>query len=281
MRFPVRLLVLHWLLLSSLGERPIAAEDRAERRPLVALTELSARAAGVETMLRAGNWKEAGKGARASWREELDHPRPDRERLASAMALRALAEAARGEREGAICRWQAAHHLDARLQGADLSPYGAAGELLERSGPTTPPAPVEAMELVEPIVTRRRPLQYPNEVRSVVLGGIVTLSAIVDERGAVRQPVIESVLARNPVRALAVEPTAALVHASGTRNLPLLVAISVLDTFCDWRFRPATVAGEPVAYRKSIAIPFATVTNPRWVDPIDPPPERVPGPDRP
>jgi hypothetical protein len=225
-------------------------------KPLTELASLSGKAAEVEALLRADKWREASQKSRKLWGVEINGDEPARERLAAALALRALAEAGTGETDTAVCRWQAAQHLDERLYDADLSPYGAAGKVLEgnrwgaaRTGPVSG-------KLQQPAVTRGSALPYPVQARRMKVQGVVLLTGIVDERGALHQPAVVRLLS-NTFGDMGELESAAVAGPLDSRRL---VAISALDSFCDWRFRPATADGKPVAFQQIVAVPFNTAS---------------------
>ncbi|HEX9945863.1 MAG TPA: energy transducer TonB [Thermoanaerobaculia bacterium] len=225
-------------------------------RPLPELAALSGRAAAVEALLRQRKWRGAHKSARKLWIEELNHKQPARERLAAALTLRALAEAGAGETEAAICRWQAAQHLEERLYDADLSPYGIAGEILGRHRWGVARAERSSAEVREPEAAKRTSFPYPAPARRAGVRGVVVVAGVVDEQGALHQPVIVRLLSHAGIVEEAFETAASLTDLSGARSLPRLVAVSALNSLCDWRFQPATAGGRPVAYQELLAIPF-------------------------
>jgi len=225
------------------------------RSPLTALVTLSPQAAKLEALLRENNWPKADKGARKAWAEELGDKQPSRERLAAVLALRALAQAGAGEKESAICRWQAAQHLDERLYDADLTSYGAAGELLDHNRWGVARAASGSEGLQVPALAKSAPFPFPSKVKEL-LQGTVMLAGIVDTSGAVHQPVIVQIFSNLRGAEDAFQPAGALTDGSGARDLTRLVAISALDALCDWRFRPATLDGKAVAYQGAIPVGF-------------------------
>jgi outer membrane biosynthesis protein TonB len=246
------------------GEQAVAAFQELTLNPpegksLPELAVLSGKPAEVESLLRAGKWKEAGKRTRKLWTAELDGDQPAQQRLAALLALRALADAGAGETEAAICRWQAAQHLDERLYDADLSPYGTAGRLLDANRWGAARVELVSGRILQPVMTRRPALSYPDKLRKKALQGIVVLTGIVDERGALRQPTV--------VRMYSITGEEMGEIESATFAEPLnprkLMAVNALDSFCDWHFRPATLnGGAPVAFQEIFAVPFSTGSQP-------------------
>jgi len=209
--------------------------------------------AAVEPLLRSGAGAgRAGAAARLAakrWDEALNGRARSAEELGAALALRALAEAGPGQPDrarAAVCRWQAAQVLSPALYDADLSPYGAAGALLDRNrwgserwvvhggvdrgreakaGPAAaPPRPS--------VVSRERPA-YPRFLRARRLADAVLLSGVVDEEGGLRQP----------------DPRAASASPS--------LDAAALDALCGFRFEPARAGGAPVASFYSVTMSFA------------------------
>jgi hypothetical protein len=223
-------------------------------KPLPELAALSGKAAEVESLLRAQKWREAEKRARKVWSDELHDKEPKRDRLAAAMALRALAEAGAGRADKAICHWQAAQHLDERLYDADLTPYGTAGEILgsHRWGAARAESRGEIVKS-DP----RFPFTYPAKTRRLNLKGMIVLTGVIDEQGALHQPAIVRVLGDHPTDREEFESSTAAVPMDSRR----LLAISILDSFCDRSFEPAVAGGKPVAYQEMIAVPFDTFSG--------------------
>jgi hypothetical protein len=215
---------------------------------------LSRKAVKAEELVRKGRWKDADQAAGKAWDQELNDKQPSRERLAAVQALRALAEAGAGDANAAICRWQAAQHLDGRLYDADLTPYGAAGQLLDRNRWGMAPAASWIEGLQKPEAGRRVPLAYPSTRE--VLQGVVVLAGVVDEAGAFRQPVIIHLASTSRGADHGLASDGSLMDSTGARNLPRLVAISALDSICDWSFKPATVDGKAIAVQAAIPVGF-------------------------
>ena len=89
--------------------------------------------ARVEGLVRSGSWGAARDGARGLWYQALEKPAVTQREIATLLMLRALAEAGLGMEAEAVCRWQAAQYVEPQLQSADLSAYGSAGQMLERT----------------------------------------------------------------------------------------------------------------------------------------------------
>ncbi len=192
--------------------------------PLAEMAPLLKPLADVERMLRAGEWTEAHARASRLWASWLDRSEQGAGELAVLLTLRALAEAGRGETDAAVCRWQAAQSLEPLLFHADLSAYGAPGEVLEQKRwgadndgvvPKGAPTP--------PVVRTRTPPLYPQLLQARGVEERVEVEVVLDATGAVREPMI-----------------------IGGRSVSQNLNASALDTLCDWRFEPAMLAGQPV-----------------------------------
>jgi TonB family protein len=192
--------------------------------PLAEMAPLTKPLADLEQMLRAGRWDEAHARAGRLWSSWLDRSQQDAGALAVLLTFRALAEAGRGETDSAVCRWQAAQNLEPLLFHADLSAYGAPGELLEGRRWGTDNTGVVPKGSPEPPVVRTRTLPlYPQLLQAQGVEERVEVEAILDATGAVREPMIV-----------------------GGRSASHNLNASALDTLCDWRFQPAVLAGQPV-----------------------------------
>lgn len=222
------------------------------RRPLGEIVVLDARASEAESLLRSGRWESAARKARSAWITALHDREPQRELLAATLALRALADAGAGRSRTAVCRWQAAQHLDDRLYGADLAAYGSAGALLDghRWG-----------VVAESGMARERPAKVTRAQRveggalPAKAQGVTFLAATVDERGDLVQPLI---LGKRP---LSTPDSSAVVfrYAAGPLDTTWLGAMVALDAVCDWTFQAARVAGRPVSSEVVMTVPVGAV----------------------
>src|SRR4029453_12189904 len=112
--------------------RTVSINNPSEQ-PLTGIAPLPEKRAEAESLLRAGRWRAASQLGEKLWQEALSTPGNTLRDLAAVMTLRALSDAGLGRENQAVCRWQAAQHLDPNLYNADLSSYGAAGTLLEKN----------------------------------------------------------------------------------------------------------------------------------------------------
>jgi TonB family protein len=145
---------------------------------------------------------------------------------ATALALEALADAGLGHEGPAICRWNAAQDLDVKLLVADLSAFGAPGELLKSHSVKLPPPgqgpfklpQTDTEDFKKPRILSRPSPQYTPAARKAKLEGIVIVEAIIDKDGS--------------------------VSSSGIlKNQHLGLGLSALEAVCAWRFKPATLKG--------------------------------------
>lgn len=152
---------------------------------------------------------------------------------ATALALEALADAGLGNEGMAACRWQAAQSLDPKLAGADLSAFGEAGALLKKHPFQAPSAPNPETHRLTPqgqekgeevqrpqLIAHGRPF-YTEAARRAGTRGAVVVEAIIEKDGSVSNPNV-------------------------LQHQPMGLDVSALDAACSWRFKPATLKGEPV-----------------------------------
>jgi TonB family protein len=200
----------------------------------------------VVDLLEAGRWQEGRELARqefaamGAWKYYL--PRP----AATALALEALADAGLGDEGTALCRWYAAQRVNPAFLKADLSRFGAAGALLARhpafsQAPTDPEA-LEQTELMkkdprnahEPVILSQSPPLYPERARRANVAGRIIIQAIIEKDGSVSRPVIIK------------------------KGLPEGLDIAAFDAVCTWRYKPATLKGEPIRVYHLLPVDFGT-----------------------
>lgn len=238
------------------GDEPVAVFrdirfDLPDRRPVGELTALSKEAARAEALLRAGSWQQAQLQAVRAWSAALAERQPRRELLAASLAFRALADAGAGSSSSAICRWQAAQHVDERLYGADLTPYLAAGALLDRHRWGSEPAAVSITE-VGPILKKGGPVRVPKGWMWSQLRGIALLAATIDEQGGLHQPVIVGMRGDTG----ADSPLMEFTYAPEPLGFARVGAVAALDALCDWTFAPARAGSRPVSSELVMAVAF-------------------------
>ena len=227
--------------------------DVPQRRPIGELIALSAPAGEAEAFLRAGSWQQAERAAKRAWEAALAVRQPRRELLAANLALRALAEAGAGRTASAVCRWQAAQHVDERLYGADLSPYGAAGVLLDRHRWGSAPA-ARATADVPPTLESGGPVRLPALWKRTKFRGLALLTATLDERGGLHQPLIIGL--RDDDRADPDAPLFEFSYAPEPLDFTRLGAVAALFELCDWTFEPARLADQPVTSEVIVVVPY-------------------------
>jgi TonB family protein len=232
------------------GEEPVAGfyelSIPPEHQPLAELVNFKGGPlAEPEALLRAGRFEEADKKTGKVWRSTLNAAEQKRSFLGVALALKALAEAGRGEVDGAICRWQAAQSLEPRLYAADLSAYGTAGALLaahpwgetlevgKKGAAGKPGAPEDKdAKVTRPEVLKRPQPEYPEYAQDLGAHGSVLVAAVITKTGTLRNVVLETSMASSGLEA------------------------STLYSLCDWRFKPATFKGQPVLVYYTLTVNF-------------------------
>lgn len=250
------------LVLLAFPFRLLAAESQ-ERQ------EWSARLAAIEGQLRHGQWEPARQaaqalaeslaqtsgGTRADHRANADElsgalsdpePRPQTLALARASAFLALAEAALDRPEEASWHWYLAQNLDRTLRSFDLAPYGRAGAFLGQNLLASAEAlHADVTDVLDPVRPEKAGFQEPVRTRAVYpkrprdlsardrFSIVVFVQVTIDAAGRVVQPLV--------------------VDAA---YYPGLV-YEAFEALRDWRFRPATLNGEPIPFRYVVPVPFA------------------------
>lgn len=227
--------------------RNVSINASAEQ-PFAEIAPLPVERGDVERMLRRGSWKAADRAARVLWAGALNVSGHGARDLAAILALRALAEAGLGHEPEAVCRWHAAQHLDPRLHEADLSAYGAAGALLEKNrwGDQAPGRSGLQVQFV-----KQGKLEAPQASRVLALKGTVVLAATVGPDGSVRQPLLLRTDSAGQTLQQGLHP-AGPERDRIAASASALVALSALDSVCDWRFR----ADGPVPVQTVLHLPF-------------------------
>jgi TonB family protein len=209
----------------------------ADSPPLEQLVTPGGELVEVAESLRAGRWAKAGKRGDQLWETGLRSALQSRAFYALTLTLRALAEAGEGKKPQAICRWQAAQAIEPRFFHADLSAYGAPGEMLEqyRWGlPQEASSPVQRAgeEVQAPSIVQRTKPMYPEFRKPEKTQGMVVVEAIIDRDGTIRDPRIDET------------------------GPGLEFAAAALDAVCDWRFAPARLGGEPVSVYYALTVNY-------------------------
>jgi TonB family protein len=220
-------------------------------KPLAEIVNLHPNLAAVEALLRAGRWQEAKVKGEETWLHAINQADASPGYFALTLMFRALAGAATGANDVAICQWQGAQALVPALYHVDLSPYGEAGALLEShrwgrrstevsdrdSEAGTPPP---GTEVIRPkLLDKPVQPQYTEAAKRTYRRGSVILSMIIDKTGALRDPWVPQ----------SIEDSKGLEAAA-------------LDAVCHWRFEPATFGGRPVAVFYTLTVNFQTAGRP-------------------
>lgn len=208
----------------------------------------------VVDLLQAGKWKEAKALAHQQLLVAAGYVDQYPGVAATALALDALADAGLGDESPAVCRWNAAQGLDPKLLNADLSPFGAPGRLLQSHPFKAPPPdadkrpqdlPGAHMEKGETIagethapeyLSQPRP-EYPPMARQAKQEGKVVIESILEKDGSVS-------------------------HVRVLEHQPLGLDVSALYAVCGWRFKPATLKGEPVRVYYVLTVNFKIEKGP-------------------
>jgi TonB family protein len=201
----------------------------------------------VVNLLLANQWKKAREQARSQLMVLGGYVDQYPGLAATALALEALADAGAGDKGAALCRWQLAQKIDPKLAGADLSAFGAAGELL-RSSPAEPaPSKTSAQDGAEPLkvvgdVTRPEILVnsgplYTEAARKARVEGKVIVEAIIDRDGSIK-------------------------NVNTLQGQPMGLSLSAMEAVCGWRFKPATRKGEPVKVYYVLTVSFSVQKEP-------------------
>lgn len=169
---------------------------------------------------------------------------------ATGLVLEALADAGLGHESEALCRWRVAQSLDPNLAKADLSQFGAAGALLASHAAPAPgdPEPLklsaaqqekktkEAGEVQRPQILTQLSPEYPPAARKAKVEGVVIVEAIIDRDGS-------------------------MTNARILKDQPQGLGLSAVEAVCGWRFKPATLKGEPVKVYYVLTVNFKVEKN--------------------
>ncbi len=195
----------------------------------------------VDRRLAAGEWRPAAGEASARVAEiaaAIDAGGSDL--LARGVAQLALAEAGLDLAEEAVWHWYAAQNLALEYRIADLSAYGAAGELLDRHrlrrrGKGAGKGYDPDQNLPPRKLSGTMP-RYPKVAAKAARGApdVAVLELIIDQSGVPRAPVV--LRGRNPARLLA-----------------------TLEALREWRFEPVLRDGLPVSALRRLTLPMANL----------------------
>jgi TonB family protein len=206
-------------------------------KPLADLIPLRGVSGSVHDLILEQKWAKARNAAAfLVWNlAERAEPKPDR--VAAALTLVALAKAGSGD-PSSICYWHAAQDFSSDLYHADLSAYGTAGALLEASNPWRQPSekiyrvgPSPAGDVLRPEKIGGSTPAYTDRARLAGVRGVVITEMTLGADGIIHQ-----------LRVL--------------KSLPQGLELRTVSTLCEWRFKPATLAGTPVTVDYTLTTHF-------------------------
>lgn len=226
----------------SLASLPLAAQEPALFGNAVPLPWNTG---PVHKELLAGKWKKARNLAQYEVPIIAGNFDTDPASVGTALALLAVAEAGAGDRDTALCHWNAAKTFNETLNEADLSVYGKAGAFLQDApqdeekpsfdlGEALRKAKAEGQEskVVRPqLLGRGKDPQYTPAARQAHVEGTVILESIIGENGRISN-----------LRIL--------------QNLPKGMGIQALEAICHWRFKAAQKEGKPVKVYYALTVNF-------------------------
>jgi TonB family protein len=157
-----------------------------------------------------------------------------------AVAHKALALAGLGREDDAIWYWHVAQNLDPSLGTSDMSMFGAPAEFLKKHPlsaelPSLPRVvsgvPPSDPNLRPPAATKRVEPMYPGQARLSGVSGNVFTESVIDRSGSVRDIWLLKA------------PSATLAYCA-------------MEAVRQWKFRPATLDGQPVDVRFALVVRF-------------------------
>lgn len=232
---------------------PLSA--RAQESPAPAVTPyrffggvepLMSQQTQVVDLLAAGKWQEAQKLAQQQFLVLAGYVEKYPGLAGTALALEALADAGLGNESSAVCRWNAAQKVDPKLANADLTMFGAAGALLKNHPYTAPGEAIRVpegdqktlkREVQRPELLSRSPLLYPEAARRAKIEGKVIVEAIIEKDGS-------------------------LSNLKTLQGQPMGLDLAAVESLCGWRFKPATLKGEPVKVYYVLTVNFKVEKGP-------------------
>jgi protein TonB len=194
----------------------------------------------IESMLRSGDYRAARRKSESVTDEVADGlGAGDRAAytLAALCTFRALAEAGLGNEQDAIWLWRTATSIFPAIDEINLEPFGAPGAFLRshpfRARPGKPEPTLVIGDVVRPEARRRKKPRYPLGLWLREVGETVGVQVIVETDGTVSEPLL-------------LRPIA---HPS--------MVYALYEALREWRFRPATLDGEPVPVYFNVLVEFA------------------------
>lgn len=230
------------LFLFSLAALPLAAQEAALFGNAVPVP-WSLGPAHKE--LLAGKWKKARELAQYEVPISAGSFETDPNSAATALALLAVAEAGAGDRDTALCHWNAAKKLSEKLKEADLSVYGKPGVFLRDTLQDESKPSVDMAEALKKAETEEL---GANVVRPQILKGWTQPQYTPAARSANVQGrvIIESIIGEN----------GRIANARILQNLPKGLGLQALEAVCHWRFKPAQMDGKPVKVYYTLSVNF-------------------------
>ena len=194
---------------------------------------------GIDDALKAGKYAQArGESIRVTrWMLEGLGSGPDAMyTLAVAGSFRALAEAGLGNTSEAEWYWCVATQLFPAFHGTNLAVYGRAGELIrdfDRSLDVPPASSAQDLtRAVPPVVLRKAHAKYPMGAIDNGLAQVIVVEVTISRDGLAKRPRIVDT---------GWEPS---------------LAFAALEAVKEWRFRPASLDGQPVEFRFPLTVSF-------------------------
>lgn len=200
----------------------------------------------ADEQLRSGRWSDALETSSAVLRSMQNHLQGGEGAgrfLAAAELYRAVAEEGLERHEDASWDWLTAWNLDAEVAHADLAAFGAAGASLHaRTAPWGAHQAAAAHKRTEPFlasmdgVTKPERIggaspTYPEAERHACRSGKVIIESLLDRTGRI-----------------------SAFHVAESMNPQFDLA--ALEAIHQWRFRPALLAGNPVAVYYTLTVNF-------------------------
>ena len=210
----------------------LEAVNPPARRPFRDLAANDPDVPAVAAQLESGDFSAAERLVDRLWNAALDGGSPSRPHTVTLMALRSLALVAHDDPDDqrrATCLWEAAQGEEPAFYHLDLTPFGKAGQRLDphRYGEvrSEPMEEASAAGRIERPHVLRETRRVPRErfAAGSYSASRVFIVAIVDARGAVREPLLFD-------------------RRDGMRGLDL----DALDAVCAWRFEPAKLGDKPI-----------------------------------
>ena len=215
------------------------------RRPFGEIAASSPVVAEIASLLEKGDAAAAERRIDLAWSAALDAGSPSRPVTVTLMALRAIALAAHDDPEDqrrAVALWGAAQGDEPAFYDADLGRFGAAGARLDahRWGEVRSMPMEEAGDRIRPprVVRESRRLPHVRFPPSSYGARRVFIEAVIDEHGAVRDPLLFG-------------------REEGMRGLDL----EALDAVCAWRFEPATLDGRAIPLLYVLSLDAGAAAN--------------------